>query len=62
MEWKEWIGKRIFVKLNGGGIYSGEVIDIDEDLKPLIFITIIDKFGERVQFVNSEILKIKEEA
>jgi len=62
MEWKEWMGKKIFVKLQGGGIYSGEVIDIDEDLKPLIFITIIDKFGERVQFVNSEILKLKEEA
>jgi len=62
MEWKEWMGKKIFVKLSGGGVYSGEVIDIDLDLKPLVFITIIDKYGERVQFVNSEILKLVEEA
>ena len=61
MEWKEWNGKRIFVKLRDGGVYSGKVIDIDEKSKPLIFISIIDKYGERVTIAHSEIIKIVEE-
>lgn len=61
MEWKDWIGKNIFVQLKSGGVYSGKVVDVDISQNPLIFITIIDKFGERVTFVNSEIVKIVEE-
>ena len=61
MEWKDWIGKRIFVQLKSGSVYSGEVLSIDEESKPLIFFEIIDKFGEKITFVHSEILKIKEE-
>jgi len=61
MEWKEWIGKKVFVQLKKGGIYSGKVIDVDDSFNPLIFITIIDKFGEKVTFTHSEIIKIKEE-
>ena len=61
MDWKEWNGKRIFVQLRTGGVYTGNVIDVDDSSKPLIFITMIDKFGEKVSFVNSEIIKIKEE-
>jgi len=60
MEWKEWIDKYIFVQLKSGGVYSGKVIDVD-DSNNLIFFTIIDKFGERVTFAQSEIIKIKEE-
>jgi len=61
MEWKEWKGKRIFVKLKSGGVYTGNVIDVDESSKPLIFISIVDKFGKRVSIVHSEIIKIVEE-
>ncbi len=61
MEWKEWNGKKIFVKLRDGGVYSGNVIDVDDTAKPIIFITIIDKFGDKVAIVNSEIVKIVEE-
>lgn len=61
MEWKEWSGKKIFVKLRDGGVYSGKVIDVDESSKPLIFISITDKYGEKVTIVHSEIIKIKEE-
>lgn len=56
MEWKDWKGKRIFVQLKTGAVYSGEVIDVDE-----LFITIIDKFNQKVAFAISEIIKIKEE-
>jgi len=61
MEWNDWNGKDIFVQLKSGGRYTGKVIDIDDTSKDLIFITMIDKFGERVTFVNSEIIKIVEE-
>jgi len=61
MDWKEWIGKHIFVKLRSGGVYSGKVLDVDDSGFPLIFFTILDKFGEKVTFVQSEIIKIKEE-
>ena len=61
MEWKEWIGKRIFVKLRSGGVYSGKVLDVDTDSKPIIFFEIRDKFGNKVTFIQSEIIKIVEE-
>lgn len=61
MEWKEWNGKYIFVELNGGGYYSGKVIDVDVSDGKLIWITIVDKFDNHVTFVHSEIKKIVEE-
>ena len=63
MEWKEWLGKRIFVELKSGGVYSGKVIDVDisNNNSLIIFISIKDKFGDLVTFAHSEILKIKEE-
>ena len=60
MEWKEWIGKSIFLRTKHGKVYSGKIIEVDIDL-PLIWIAIIDKFGKRVQFTTSEIVEIKEE-
>jgi hypothetical protein len=61
MEWNDWLGKYVFVQLQKGGVYSGKVIDVDDSSKPLIFITILDKFNKQVMFVQSEILKIVEE-
>ncbi len=61
MEWKEWKGKHIFVKLRSGGVYSGDVVDVDTSNPNIIFISIIDKFGLKVTIVHSEIVKIKEE-
>lgn len=61
MDWNDWNGKRIFVELRTGAIYSGDVVDVDISDGKLIWITIIDKFGEKVTFVHSEIIKIKEE-
>ena len=62
MDWKEWIGKRIFVQLKSGRVYTGDVRDVDVSQQPeLIWITITDKFGETITFVHSEIIKIKEE-
>ncbi len=61
MEWKEWNGKRIFVKLRTGDVYSGNVIDVDDSSKPLIWITLIDKYNKKITIVHSEIIKIVEE-
>jgi hypothetical protein len=60
MDWTDWIGKRIFVQLRKGAVYSGKVIDVDKT-GAVIFISIIDKFGQRVVFSSDEIVKIKEE-
>jgi len=62
MEWKDWIGKRIFVKLQSGGVYTGDVVEVDDNSSnKLIWIVIIDKFGKKVQFLDSEVVKIVEE-
>lgn len=61
MEWMDWKGKRIFVRLKTGKVYSGIIEDIDNSNKELIWISIRDKFGNKVTFVHSEIIEIKEE-
>ena len=61
MEWKDWKGKTIFVKLKGGGCYTGKVTNVDLSSEHLIFISIIDKFGNDVMFEHSEVVKIVEE-
>lgn len=58
--WNEWMNKKVFIKLREGYIYSGEVVEVNNDLSPIVFITIIDKFGERVQINNSDIIRIQE--
>ena len=67
MEWKDWIGKRIFVRLNTGKVYSGIVIDVewigdDIEKKNFYFFTINDRFSEKVGFTNRDISEIKEES
>lgn len=62
MDWKELIGKRIFLKTINSGVYSGNVIDVDDTDKNIIFITLIDKFNSKITIVHSEILKIVEES
>jgi len=61
--WKEWLGKKVFIiSKNSFHPYQGKVIEVDDTSgKPLVWITIIDKYKKRVTFVQSEILSIKEE-
>lgn len=62
MEWKkEWEGKYVFLQLKTGAVYSGKIIEVDDSDSKLIWITLIDKYGEKITIVNSEIIKIKEE-
>ena len=60
--WKDWIGKKIYIKTVSGKEYTGEVIDVEINNNPrLIWITLIDKFKTKVMIVNSEISIIRED-
>lgn len=53
---KDWIGKRIYLILKTGRKYSGKVISFDN-----LFLSIIDKFGEKVMVSVSDISSLEEE-
>jgi len=56
MDWTDWTGKRIFVRLSSGKVFSGKVIEVSDDG---IFIKIIDKFNSPVIFATSDIVELK---
>ena len=58
---KFYEGKNVFLELKSGRKYSGKVINVDDSTPPLIWITMIDKFGKQVVFIHSEIEVIEEE-
>jgi len=55
------MGKKIFLRTRSGRTYSGIVKDVDANSLPLIWITILDKYKQLVQFSAEEIVEIKEE-
>jgi hypothetical protein len=61
VEWNGWNKKRIFIRLKTGDCYTGLVIAVDSDLDNSGFITIIDKYDDKIAIAISEISKIKEE-
>ena len=61
MEFKSWIGKRVFITLRNGRFYSGIVNEISEEKNGLQFISIIDKFGHDVMFTTGELTSIEED-
>lgn len=62
MEWTAWKTKRIFVRLKTGDCYTGVVLDVDDDgSNNSGFISIIDKYNDKILIAISEISKIKEE-
>ena len=61
MDWKDWIGKRVFLRTKRDRFYSGKVLDIKEEPPQLIFIMLLDKFGNKMMFLSSEIVEIREE-
>ena len=57
MEWKEWIGKRIFIKLNDGTVFThSKVLAYEEP-----YISITDLYGLPVIINVNSIQRIKEE-
>jgi hypothetical protein len=60
--WRSWHGKEVFIILKNKRQYSGEVIEVEKDESSSFwFLTIKDKFGKNIGFVNSEIELIQEE-
>ena len=57
IDWEEWVGKIVFVKLQDGQIFSYSKVLAYEDP----FMSITDMFGLPAVFNVSEIIKIKEE-
>jgi len=58
--WKDYEGKNVYIETRSNRRYSGKVILV-EIKEPLIWISIIDKFGAKITFVHSEINLIQEE-
>ena len=58
--WKDWEGKRVFIILKNKRVYTGEVIEVEGDY-PLCWITINDKFNQKIGFCTEEIEVIQEE-
>lgn len=57
MEWKDWVGKKVFIKLNDSCIFSySNVLAYEEP-----FLSITDKFGLPVVIDVRTIVKINEE-
>lgn len=57
MEWKDWIGKNVFIKLIDGSIFSKSLVKkISKN-----FIFLIDKFGNQAIISISQISKITED-
>ena len=52
---------KVFFSLRNKQIYTGKIIDISEEKNGIFFITILDKFGQKVIFVNSEVDIAREE-
>jgi len=59
--WQEYVGKKIFLRTRNNRTYSGLVLQVDDNDKQIIFITIKDSRGMLVTFVHSEVLEVKEE-
>ena len=59
--WKYWIGKKVFIILKNKRKYNGLVLEV-EQTNFLYWITISDKFNNRIGFSSEEIELIQEES
>ena len=57
--WTSWEGKKVFIKLKSGRNYSGLIKRVDVN-PPLVWIVMLDKFNNIVQFSAMEIEVIEE--
>lgn len=62
MEWKRWEGLKVFIRTKSGKFYSGVVKEVADIGDGIIFISLIDKFGQWVSVTAKEIVELKEES
>jgi len=60
IDWKDLIGKNIFVKLKSGFQYSGDISEVIDTGDNLLWIHMIDKFGKLVVFLPKEVVELVE--
>lgn len=58
--WKYWEGKKVYIILKNKRKYSGKVLEVESNGN-LYWITIIDKFNNRIGFSSDEIEVMQEE-
>lgn len=61
MDGNYWIGRKVYIILRNKRNYQGVIVDIDESSPPLVFITLLDKFDNKIMFIQSEIEVLQEE-
>ena len=59
-DWKELIGKLVFVKLKSGSHYSGNISEVIDTGDRIIWIHLIDKYGKLIVFLPSEVVEVAE--
>jgi small nuclear ribonucleoprotein (snRNP)-like protein len=56
LNWKDWNGKRIYIVLKSGRIYTGQILSYKDD-----WFHILDKFGMEISLQVSQIEVIQED-
>ena len=59
--WKQYEGKKIFLRTKYDRVYSGIVKDVSEVFEYSYFITLINMQGKFVTISTNDIVEIKEE-
>ena len=59
--WKDWEGKKVFIILKNNREYTGVVLEVETHSNTWIWITLKDKFGQKIGFSAEQIKLIQEE-
>lgn len=60
--WTGWEGKKVYLEVNIPPYhYTAKVLNVDTNFLPVVWITIIDKYGFKVRLSSATILSIKED-
>ena len=60
--WKDWEGKKVFIILKNNREYTGVVLEVETHSNAWIWITLKDKFGQKIGFSAEQIKLIQEES
>jgi len=61
MDWKYFVGRKVYIILKNNRTYSGTVLEVDDELPPIVWIVLLDKYDKRVTFCTGEIKSLQEE-
>jgi len=59
--WDGWVGKKVFLRLRTGKVFSGKITYVSEEKNGVCFLKIKDKFNMDIMFNSAEVLELKEE-